>query len=266
MDADLYAMMHGVFNHSNTIAKVKKITPLDRSINEEIDRKLNALDFNPTNTSNELESPKIKKAKMKQEIQNLLNFSDVDEKVNLALGICKNESGQFLSKEAYDSLLKNFSEVEESALLITSDQETQQNLKTLLKITDASCESLIRIANGLYQSNRYNECIAVLTLLISLESEVGDYWYRLGIVEQQCHNYELALKAYQTVIALEPSFFEAYIFAADCYLSQNLVSEAKAAYEEAKKLMDQGEADPTRKQLLEQLENMVKERIKSSHS
>jgi tetratricopeptide (TPR) repeat protein len=257
LDVHLNGLLHGAFNKTENSTNKRELTALDRAINSEVEKYLDQIDFNADEPNLKLQTPQMKRAQKRIEIRGFLEFAELNNQIARAVRICKDEGLQFLSNEEYSSLIEDFAAVEQTSQDIDFVKEPAQNLKESLQIKDQSCEALILIANGMYKANRYDDCLAVLGLLLSLEPDVADYWYRVGVTAQQCQNFEFAVKAYLNAYSLDSSLFGALLFTADCYLSLGLIPEALATCEEAKAVMQLKGVEAPWDQLLINMEQLI---------
>jgi len=88
-------------------------------------------------------------------------------------------------------------------------------------------------ADVLYNTRRYDEARAELQRVIDDEPTNAEAFWLLGRINQQTHDHENAIAAYQTAIFWEPHLIDTYISVVRILLTRNKRSEAKKYIERA---------------------------------
>jgi tetratricopeptide (TPR) repeat protein len=237
--SDLYlqAMMHGEFANKKASLKKPEKDRISEAVEEEIDRYLDTLNLDDKNdTESHLLSPELKRVKMKAELLEAIEHSELNHQIGWAFSILKMEGLHYLTKEKYEALEQNLAAAAETLKTIDPHTQTTQNFQEVLGINDHTLEDCIFIANEKFNTNHFADALALSILIVSLAAENARYWYRAAIAAQNALRYDLAIKIYITAIDIDPTLYEAWFFIAICYLSQGLYSQAAEAFEKAKEI------------------------------
>lgn len=254
------SMMHGEVP-SNQKGKLKKKEGNGNSedvIDKEIDAYVDAMEIEEEDQSHPaLQSQQMKRAAIKQEIREAIKLSGLNEQIILAITILNSEGIKYLSGEANQVLQEDLVEAATRLAHVGVEEAANINLQTLAHISDESIQSIVRLALAKFTEGRYNDCLALFSLLTLLNPAYWEYWFRLGIVAQKCENDELASRAFAATLELNPNNIGARIFAAQCFIKRKMIDEAKAEIDAAKKLSEEEGVDQMWRDLLPTIEGMI---------
>jgi tetratricopeptide (TPR) repeat protein len=235
VDLNMEAMMHGDF-----IKKPKKKSKKDRftqAIEEDIDHYLDTQSFDTTEQDSKLLSPEIKRVKMKAEMLDAIEHSELNQQIELAFNLLLNEGLQVLGKEIYEAMAANLTSAVNVLNTLDLNQEPTKDFQTLLGINDLTMEACVSLAGAKFKEARYDDTLALYLFLCTLAPQNSAYWLITGIAAQNADKNDLALEAFAAAAELDPGHYEAWIFAVQCYLSQGFYSEAATAFEKAKEIV-----------------------------
>lgn len=258
-DAFLYAMMQGLLVPNKIKTKGSFMSRFDLAIDKAIEGHLDSLSFEELNPHNlQLLSHNVLKEKFRIELQEALKLPDLDHQIGKAFTFLYSTGRQLLDDAQYEATIADFSrivsEIEKWELDSTSREESFE----LPRVNNATAKALMAMTTVLYADEKYEECLAILCLLLTFFPGNADYWYRSAIAAQQCHRDDFALMAYEATMALDSNHLGARIFAAECYFNAGLQDKAFAAYEEAQEIAKNNVIGDEWHQLLNQLKEVLK--------
>ncbi|CAM9696130.1 unnamed protein product, partial [Heterosigma akashiwo] len=94
---------------------------------------------------------------------------------------------------------------------------SSSNPTTFTFSTSDPPESLLQKAGDLFQSNRLVEAIGVLQVVSQNHVELGSAHLNLGLIAQMEENYDVAIPAYERLLAVEPTNADGLNNLANCY-------------------------------------------------
>lgn len=255
VDLYLQAMMQG-------LVTFKKKDKFDEAIEKDIIAYVDTLTFEVDPNGSQLLSPKMKRAKLIEELKEEIKMPELEEFLDAAFSFIKTDGARYLSGSKYEALSSEF----HHALKILEDfnpsNEIPIKLQKLLEISNDGIDSLYEIATGAFAEGRNNECLAVFVLLTTLNQTNSEYWFRMGIAAQRCGNVDLALRAYPICVEIDPNLIGARLFSAECRLISGNIEGARNELSEANKIKADSEVDPIWLEFLTVLEN--REEIKAA--
>lgn len=249
MDLYLQAMMTGQLN---------KKDQFEESIEQEVDQYITSLSIE--HEPNLLMTPSMRKAKIKAELKEELKMVELAELNSNAFLLLRTDSLPFLARVLHEEMLKEFDQAEQHMEKLDLSGEVPPILQSLLGFSDETMGAILAVAIGMYQAERYRDCLSLFTLLTTLVQDNFEYWFRLGIAAQKCEDLDLALKAYAIAICLNPDLMEARLFSAECYLAQGNRDDAAEEIQAAKATCENNDIDSVWLDLLASLE---KQELKS---
>lgn len=251
---DLY--LQALMNRESFEPVSKKIerNRFDIEVENEIDEYIKTVHVDH---SDKFMSPELQRSRLKMELIELSKLSELSSQINLAFKTLVSEGQRYLDKDEYILIKNEFAAANDIINELDPKNQTTESYKTLLLLSDATIDAIFKIAVSTFKELRYHESLSLFILLTVLVPENTDYWYRAGILAQECENYELALRLYGAATSLEPSWVAPWIFSIDCYLKCGMQPEAKAAYSEAIKINEASPADNEWKELLIQYQSII---------
>jgi tetratricopeptide (TPR) repeat protein len=258
--AYLHALMHGEISFKKKPANMDEdASPknkLEKDLEKEIDTFVNGLEFDEDPSRPSFQSPKLKRQKIKLELNEASKMPDLFDPVNTAIEVIFSEGTKYLSQAEYDTLVVELA-VSTEYLANIGTGEAEKDIQTAAQISNVSIKALEKIAVAKFEEERYPESLGLLCLLSVLVSGNAEYWFRLGIAAQRCENLELASKAYGVASDLNRDNIGARLFAAQCFIDRSLLDEAKKQISEAKDLVKKGPVDQVWLDFLRALENTL---------
>lgn len=253
-DLYLQAMMKGqvLKNHQNTTAPPKNRFDVHKE--KEIENYVNSLQLEEDPSEIKLNSPDIKRARMKAELKDQADLSELTQYVQAALVILMTEADRYLNEEKLTSLNKDLAHLEESLENIDVSLPTDANFQQLLNFDKLTMESIFDIGLAKYNEFNYPEGLALFIFLAVLNPENSDYWQRSGILAHHAEFYELAIRLYNAAYNLNPTVVDPLVFTIDCYLKRQKKMEAEAIFNDAKKVCESSTENEPWKELLSKYE------------
>jgi tetratricopeptide (TPR) repeat protein len=251
-DPTFEAMMHGEY-----YKKAAKKPPKDRfteTIEQDIDRYLDTQTFE----NSPLLSPELKRSKMKSEMLEAIEHSELSKQIDSAITILLNEGPQVLDKETYDAMVENLTSAANALNALDFKQEITENFQKILGINDLTMQACVTLAQEKFKKESYPEALALCMFLCSLAPKNSTYWYRAGIAAQNAQKNDFAVDAYMAAVDLDPTLYQAWIFAANSYLSQGLYKEAGNALEKTKEITKEITIEESWQKLLSNIEEELK--------
>lgn len=217
-------------------------TDLEKQLEKQIDKSADALVADEGFNSIQLMTPEVKRSKKKLEIKEVLEFSDLQKQMEVAITILLSEGASYLGDEAHQALVRDLSNVLAN---VSSAIEDPANLdvEEKIKISDTSVQSIADVATKKFDEGSFTECLALFSLLTLLKPNVSEFWFRYGITAQITGNYVLAASAYTVASELNPEFFASHLFAAECYARSHQLELAKVELNAAKMIANSTEVD-----------------------
>lgn len=255
----LSALMHGEIQfkkNGKAPAKVEEQKiPILRDIDKQIDAYVDAMVFEEEDPRRiGLLSPKARKDKLKLEMKEAAKLPNLAKQIEMAIELLLSEGANNLSKEKFQQVESDFSNLSTHLSRVQLESVDEQNLQSLANISDDTMQSIAEMAIAKYAEERYTDCLALFSLLSILYPSSPEYWFRLGIAAQKCEDYTLACLAYAAATELDGNFIGARLLAVECYLRRNLLNEAKEELLAAKEIAARSEVDPMWLELLSTME------------
>lgn len=238
-DLYLQALMQGelVKQGVKSLASRAKKNRFEIEIEKQIDEYLKTIEPEEY-ANNPFMTPAMKIAQVREEMRSACKLTELSKYVEDAFKILSTESSIYLSEERQNALSDDFTSAVEQLDNIDMTNPLNENLQTALHLSDTTLESIIKVATAKYNENKISDSLALYVLLSTLNPEYPEYWYRAGITAHADQNFQLALKLYNAAFTLDPEFLGARVLSVECYLSLQLLDEAKIAYIEAKSLSE----------------------------
>ncbi|MBA2367596.1 MAG: tetratricopeptide repeat protein [Candidatus Protochlamydia sp.] len=159
------------------------------------------------------------------------------QQIEAAINILHSEGSKYLSPESNNKLiseLKFFSDLDHICNLNNADKQLRDidlreaiisNFLFFNNLSDESLNSIQVIALAKSQEDRFTESIPLYSFLTILNPNSHN-WYSLELEFFENGNIDLAYKAFDTALSLDPSHINARSSAAQCLIEQELYSEA----------------------------------------
>ncbi len=260
-DPYLEAMMHGDFTPKDK--KSDEVTPppakdsFDIAIEKQIDAYIDSLNLEEEFGKSTLISPEMKKKQIREEMKANLKMPEIEGYITAAFKALRSEGEHYLGAELYKEMIDEFDVIIPKLEVMDLSQPVEENFQTLLNISDEVMTGIFGMAIEKYKEGDYSTSLSIFTLLTTLDSGNSEYWYRLGIASQRFENYDMALKAYETSIELEPDLMEAYLFASECCLHKGDLEGAKVFFKKGKELADAQELDEVWSTLIKEIASVL---------
>lgn len=255
----LQAMMRGEHHEKKKAAPTAPKSKVDIELEKEIDAYVDGLELPVDPQGRSLNTPERQKEKMKLELKEAVKLPELSQNLDLAMEILINEGANYLSEEANQTLLTDFSNAATLLADMTLADTSNLSLQELSKFGDESMTSIATVAIGKYAEAKYGDCQALFALLSILNPGYDEYWLRLGLAAQKNANFDLAYKAYAAAYELNQDLIEAHLFAAECLLAGKDVEKAKHELDEAKRVAGRIKADQQWLDLIPIIENEIKQ-------
>lgn len=251
-DLYLQALMQGeILKKSIGSAAKEKKNRFERATDKAIDAYIEKLTFDESDPSvNKFSSPEMQRTQIGAELREQAKASELSQFIEQAFKISTSEGENYLGKEKYELMNEEFASGYDALLEIDLNTIPTENFQSLLHFNESTIDSIFEIAVAKFNELQYPDSLALFILLTTLNSENPDFWHRAGILAQKCENYELAARLYKAAMAIDPSLLGPWVFSIDCYLKQEMKSEALAVYTEAIKIGNASEIDNEWKEML----------------
>lgn len=249
-DPYLAAMMRGDFSKDK--AQSKSAVSLDRFsllIEKSVNDYLDTIDFEE-GFETQVQSSQMKRSKIKEELQEALKMQELNQNIQTAFQVLLRDGKESLESEEYLSLIEELSQMGNKISQINLEPLPQENFQTLLKMSDQTMRSLLKIAVSKFVTDQFDDSFALFILLVTLNSSHPEYWFRSGMAAHQNNQLDLALRSYKVAAELDPKLIGAPLFIAECYLRQGNREEAETAYKQAQAIAASYEIDVEWKELL----------------
>ncbi|MBA3237070.1 MAG: tetratricopeptide repeat protein [Parachlamydiaceae bacterium] len=251
----LQAMMHGeIFQKKNEVTD-----PLGLAIDKQIDSEVDAMELEEDPTHKNMLSPKLRRKKIKMELKDAVRMDELSQLLESAVKLLMSEGPSYLSEKAYRLLVSEFSTIQHKIKNINLEQLNNVNMSSVVEISDESLNAIADVAAEKYSKELYLDCLSLYTLLSVLNSEQSEYWFRLAIAAQKFGNLDLATRAYTTAATLDPKHIGARLFAAECYIQRNLLTEAKAEFNAAEEIVRNNEIEKKWLDLLPLIKSLIQQ-------
>lgn len=233
------------------------LSQFDLDLDKEIDKYIDSLELEEDPEHKSLKSPEARKESMRIELKEAVKLPELSKDLETAINILFSEGGVYLSKEAYQTLIDDFSNASSIMIHTKLEDSGTDTLQHLAKISDESMKSIVEIAIAKFTEERYNDCFTLFSLLTILNPAYAEYWFRFGLAAQKCEKYELASRAYAAALELDPQLIGARLFGAECLIRRGLFSEAKQEIEIAKQFVAQNKVDQLWIDLIPTIEEII---------
>lgn len=237
MDPYLKALMEGQLN-KKPVKPNKDADKFDLAAENEIEKYLKTVNFDENPQNLQLVTPAMKRAKLKEELKDKAHLNELRSYFATALQTIQNESKQILSSEENERLLTDLNSIVEKLNQIQLETSPDDQIDTLLSISDLSCNALIKLGATKYAENNLSSSLAIFVLLASFYPYDAEYWFRIGMIAQEMENFDLAFRAYENASNCDPDFIGPSLFAAQCHLTQKNIDKAREKYLEAKQIAE----------------------------
>ncbi|MBA2369025.1 MAG: tetratricopeptide repeat protein [Candidatus Protochlamydia sp.] len=233
--AYLNALMHG------EISLKKKASPEESKLEVEMAKEIDnfaesySIEENPNHPS--LLSEKAKRDRMKMELKEKMSATQSSLTIDNAMDLLFSESHRYLSREDSEQLLQELSESIDFLNDIGIENFAEANLQELANISDSTIVAIAGIAATKFAEGSYEDSLSLYSLLCIFNPAITEFWFRMGILTKKMGKIELALRAFAAVLELDPNHIGARLFAAECYLLQKQLEEAKFELAAAKEIV-----------------------------
>ena len=255
----LEAMMRGESSDKKKTPPAATKSKVDIELEKEIEAYVDGLELPIDPQGRSLETPQAKKEKMKLELKEAAKLPELSQNLDTAMEILIAEGANYLSTEANQALLSDFSNAATLLADMTLADTTDLSLQELSKFGDESMTSITTVAIAKYAEGKYADSQALFALLAILNPGYDEYWLRLGLAAQKNANFDLASRAYAAAVELNPDLIEARLFAAECLFAGKEFDKAKHEIAEAKKIAERTKVDQQWLDLLPIIEDEIKQ-------
>lgn len=234
-----------------------KQTKIEKEEEKEIDTYIESLHLEDQYAQNLLVPPKLKKAQLKEELKSAIQLPSLHEQMQAACDLLAHNGSSYINGEIYLQLLNEFLSIDDTIDHLDLAADLSGDLQTIFNISDPVMEAILQMAIAKFQEEDYQDSLALLSLLTTLKSSSDDYWFRLGIAAQKSHKFELALKAYDIAIELNPELIGARLFSIECYLHKDDHETASTRLQAVKELTNTIELEEVWQKFLKNIEKAI---------
>lgn len=252
----LRAMMQGDLHKQLSKKPTTPKSALDKELDKEIDAYVDSMEIEED--PNPLQSSKIKRESIRNEVKEAAHLPELSKLLEEAVGVIFLEGANYLNAEQNQQLITDFTNASTIFSSMHLSDSTDKNLQELTQISDDSMKSMVTIAIAKFVEERFEDSLALFSLLSILNPAYSEYWFRMGIAAQKCQNYELASRAFDAATQLDPKLIGARLFASECFVARQMPDQARAEIGAAKKIAEENEVDQMWLDLLQSLENEIK--------
>jgi tetratricopeptide (TPR) repeat protein len=218
VDIYLQEMMHGREALNNkTHAKPQETSKFDIQVRKYVDEIITSMpeeDFYPTNQFETLLSKKEKRRSTMIAEANSLGFVD---QITQAVGILRTEEMD-LSPEQQEEIEADFLKAKKILDELDVSAVLDREAKEVLGIRQESIDLIFSLAIKKYETQEFEQSMALFLLLSKLDSQDPEYLYRAGIAAQVIGRPELALKLYAACLQLNSDAIGPKVFSIECQL------------------------------------------------
>ncbi|MBA3602999.1 MAG: hypothetical protein H0W50_05025 [Parachlamydiaceae bacterium] len=202
----------------------------EKAVDKNIQDILKLQFFDDSHGPTSLTSPEVKRKKAELQLLGSVQNNSFNPLIIKALEILITEGKQYLNNEEFEAMVQNLQQVMENIDQLDLNLPLEQDLSRIIGVSIETLKAALNIAIKKYQEKQYPSALALFSLLAVLDSNDDDYWFRTGICAQECKNFDLAIKAYNTAANINPELVGARLFCAQCHLEHNQKGEAEAEY------------------------------------
>jgi tetratricopeptide (TPR) repeat protein len=252
----LRAMMQGDLHKHHSKKQKSPKSALDKELDKEIDAYVDSMPIEED--PNPLQSSKMKRESIRHDIKEAVQLPELSKLLESAVGLIFLEGAKYLTSEQNHQLIADFTNASTIFSNLHLSDTTDKNLQELTQISDDSMKSMVTIAIAKFTEERFEDSLALFSLLSILNPAYSEYWFRMGIAAQKCQNYELASRAYEAATQLDPKLIGARLFASECFTERQMPDQARAEIAAAKKIAEENPVDQMWLDLLQSLESTLK--------
>ena len=194
--------------------------------------------YNDQEPGSQFMTPEVKKNKYKEEFKNSVRLEEFEKDLVQAVSILINEGERFLEKPEWENLQNELINCKKTLAELSYEDDLPDVLYPSLGMSQRSLHAIDSIARELYRLQEYSKTASLNVFLITLDGTNANYWYNLGMSLQDAGNYEKAISAYACCRVLDPKNIGAYLFSAECYLTQGNKQEALLDLEDGERLVE----------------------------
>lgn len=261
-DPYLEAMMRGEFSRNkNQFSKKieKEKNRFEIAFDKNIE-KIMALRSTDTVNSNSLMSDQLKSKRLEDELREALKLDELNKYIDNAIMLIANEGRKYLDHARYEDLLQKFSKIPEILDQLDFELPITEDFDKILGLGESARDNIFNIAFLKFDEKQYLDALSLFALLAVLQPENFEYWYRLGIAAQQSENYILAVNAYEAAFHLNSALIGSRLFAIECYLQLDQLSQAKTSLAEAQKILEISSVDQVWNEIFGYASLLIKEK------
>jgi len=212
---------------SESLRSPVRETLLTKSLDEQINFLVEEVMEGDDPSAHPFSTPVQRRAQLREELTQELQFPELASYIFPAFKTLLNEKHAYLEVAANKQMQNCFAQAASVLSQLDPDKLDAAELSELLNISDSATESILKVARVKFDDGLYPDCMSIFVLLVTLSPSNWDFWFRLGIAAQEGDNFNLALRAYDAAIALNPEHLDSYLFAAECLRKQGEVEHAK---------------------------------------
>jgi len=238
VDPNLFEALHRVGKHMNdsstrTLDKNRFEVALDETLKAYATNLMSEEDPNQIH----LTPQRIRQAQLVKDLKESIDLNEFGDFLKIAVTIFREEGQSYLNQNDYNILIKELEKLRYQLETLDLSHLEEESFKNSIKVPAETRDFMLKIGIAKFSEELYPACLSIFSFLSAVETDEPDYWYRLGLVSQQCERYDLALRSFQAAAELAPDFIGTKIFMAQCYLNMGDRENALGVMEEVKDML-----------------------------
>lgn len=234
MNPYLYEMLHRVSNplempKEPSVRNDRFLKAYEEAIQKRVDSLLQEQTF-----ENKFLSIEQLRKKIEKEVREASDLSEFGDYITTALRLFRTEGSRYLEKEAFNNLLEGLNQLAIGIEALDLENLDNETFYETFEVLTKNTEDILKIGTLKYEEGLIRESLAVFTFLTLIQSHDSDFWYRMGLIAQEDKNMELALRAFNVALELNPQLIGPHIYGAMSLFNQGLKEEALEEIKAAK--------------------------------
>lgn len=225
-DLYLQELMNG--NIKNNVSESKISSKLDLEIEKDIEKTINSQELELS--ENPLESPLMRKQKMKLEMKKELELAEFSPLMKNAVQLLLKSSE--LNPSESEAILNDLSKIRSILDDFNVNEALQKDPKEVFDFSSESMESILKLGLKKMENNELDSSLALFFFLAMLDPKNLEYFYRAGLVAQMAGYYDQAIKFYSICYTNNPDIVEAKILTMDCFAKLGNKDKVTQLYDE----------------------------------
>lgn len=255
MSINRFGMSNLFFNQLIEDDSLNEKSRYDIAIENEVETMIDAM---PPETLIDIDG-KARRERMKIALLKEYNNHPINYLLEQAVDILQNEGMNYLDEKIYEQLLSDF---DASCRRLESHEPSSKSsakLQDLLQLSDSVIQAIFNVATQKFVSEQYGDCLSLYVFLATIDPFVIIYWLRLGTSAQKMGDLPLSLRAYDSVLQLDPYNLGAALLSASCHLALNNKDAARTMYFKAKEISYNRNVEAHWQHLMQALEKTLEE-------